>query len=898
MEISDMIKLLCRKNGITVAELARRIGQSSQNLTQKIKRGTVSMDEMTQIAAAVGADYDQCFSIPGKGKIRLKSTEEGSQMTIDEINSGLNTDAMLIPKLFLALYHIDLDEDMATVIYRDKWLDEKYGNTGKISGLFNTWVNEDVHPGDRDEMINRLSVDEIRNRLHNSPKFSTMYRSIHGGNEKYRELMIIQALPDTDRFIYACFIDRNVDMREQIEKEQMTQKIEFSRSVFLSAVQSIYQKCFLCDLNDNVYRQVREGMDTNDMSVSDGEYDEFIGKISLKLSDSSQAYEFKQQLSRNYLLAMFYGGTSSVQNSFIFRNEEGAEKCYNIRILLKKDLKDNVIAVFLVSDNTEDYEKERKIGQLSREDKNNYEIINAFTKQFVSVYNVDLDNDRYEILKMNERSVMASVNFTPKGESYWENTKDWIEHFVHPEDRGALLSVLSIDNLKRISNNEAGAVAIYRDIVFGEPEYFEVHVLKHDSYDMSNKVLVVFNNADVKIKEQMERQESMKKALLDANAAVEAKRKFLFNLSHDIRTPMNAIIGFAQIAMLNSNISPKIKDCIEKIQASSESLLHILNDVLEMSNLESGGIELNESSVDSMSLGKDIVAMIQQAAFKKNIKFSYIVKDVVSEEVICDINRVNQILLNLLTNAVNFTEEGGSVTFSVEQQDSGKEGIRRFCFSVKDSGVGISSDMLSYIFEPFAKEKSSTESGVEGTGLGLSIAKRLADMMGGRIEAESVKEIGSVFRFIVDFRQKDSGNTQDYKKMKKNGDVPRRVLIADDDRLNLEVMKKMLAEIGIEADIAQNGQIAVDMLCKSEKKYYSAVFMDIEMPVMDGFETTETIRKLFDKSLAQIPIVAVTATDASSNIRRCFDAGMDDFITKPINMELLKSVINHIWMRG
>ena len=518
----------------------------------------------------------------------------------------------------------------------------------------------------------------------------------------------------------------------------------------------------------------------------------------------------------------------------------------------------------------------------------------TLTKRFASVYKVNLDDATYEVIKLNGRSEKVRDMFEIKGNSYEENCKRWIEQFVHEDDRDALLETIKLKNLRAELDKNGSLECVFRDMALGKPQYFRMYAESHQTTEGGNWAIVVFIDVDDMIREETESQAVLKKALKQANVAVEAKRKFLFNMSHDIRTPLNAIIGFSQVAMLSNNLSPKMVKCLEKIKESGDSLLHMLNDVLEMSNLESGDVGVEESKVEKAEIGRNVISMIQQAAFMKNIRFSYSVSNLTEGMVWCDLNKVNQILINLLTNAVNFTPEGGNIVYTVEQIPIYDPDYENFRFCVKDSGIGISEEFIEGIFDPFTKENTSTDSGVDGSGLGLTIASRLAEMMNGKITVESEKGVGSTFCLNISFRKARDSEDNEVIKVRSYKLKGHNVLIADNDRLNTSVLKKMFLNMGMIADVSETKDETLEKLEKAEKEFYTVIFVSVDMNGKNGDEFIRDVKQCQKKRNMQIPIIAMAHSNISMDVMRYFDAGADEYVSKPLNIGNIKSILAKI----
>ena len=410
------------------------------------------------------------------------------------------------------------------------------------------------------------------------------------------------------------------------------------------------------------------------------------------------------------------------------------------------------------------------------------------------------------------------------------------------------------------------------------------------------------NDYTMKLKENLETIERQSAELIEAKERAEASSKaksvFLSNMSHDIRTPMNAIIGYVNLAKDENLGIDDIRDYLTKIGNSGQHLLALINDVLEMSRIESGKMELDESENDLRSIMGDVRDMFSTQMKEKNIDYTVSLDGVTDSYVNCDKNRLNRILLNLISNAYKFTPEGGRISVLLKQiKTNGETGS--YEFHVKDSGIGMTNEFAAKVFEAFERERTSTVSGIQGTGLGMAITKSIVDLMGGTIEVVTAPGKGTEFIVNVTFRlckplpdtetsdfQESSKPMLDFSQM--------RLLLVDDVTINREIASKILKHIGFEVETAVDGQEAVNKVSTAAAGYFDAVLMDIQMPVMDGYAAAKAIRALSDSRQAAIPIIAVTANAFSEDVQKACDAGMDGHIAKPIDINNMIATLTDV----
>ena len=379
----------------------------------------------------------------------------------------------------------------------------------------------------------------------------------------------------------------------------------------------------------------------------------------------------------------------------------------------------------------------------------------------------------------------------------------------------------------------------------------------------------------------------------EANRASQAKSEFLSNISHDIRTPMNVIIGMTKILKENTDDPETLNSAIEKIEAASEHMLRLINDVLDMRKVESGKLELMHEPFNIIDLLKEIEIVMEESIRQRDIQFSSHYEGVLHKELIGSSLQIKQILMNIVSNGIKYNKEGGRLDILCQEISSNSEkAVFKFVF--EDTGIGMKEEFVQHIFEAFSQEDNGSRSHFKGTGLGMAIVKKMVDLMGGSIQVESKLNVGSKFivelpfeinREFVDSEQKRKKSIMDFKNIT--------VLLAEDNELNMEIAQYMLEEREINVILAHNGQEAVDLFSKSAEKTIDLILMDIMMPVMDGIEATQNIRNLSREDAKTVPIIAVSANAYVEDVQRVKAAGMNEHIAKPIDPTRLFSVIEN-----
>ena len=385
-------------------------------------------------------------------------------------------------------------------------------------------------------------------------------------------------------------------------------------------------------------------------------------------------------------------------------------------------------------------------------------------------------------------------------------------------------------------------------------------------------------------------QRTIIKTVREANEAIKQKQDFISNISHDIRTPMDSIIGFTELAKKNMDNPEKLADSLEKISRASDHLMNLVNEVLDISKIASGKSVVEEEMCSIHEIIDNVCQILQNEIDNKkltvDLDFSMLDEDVLS----CDSLRLNQILLNLISNAVKYSYEGGRIQISVIQLSTEDESIIVNEFHIRDEGCGMTPEFMEHVFEPFARDKSSPVS-AEGTGLGLTIAKSLVEIMGGAIEVVSELGKGSEFTAIIPLSIPQLTEIEEEQDIVIYDFKGRRVLVVDDNQLNREILVEAMREEGFVVDEAIDGSFAIEKLRDSEPGTYELVILDLQMPVMDGYETTRIIRNFQNPKVSEIPIVALTADALPEEKSRAFNCGVNAYLVKPVDMPSLLKVL-------
>ena len=525
-------------------------------------------------------------------------------------------------------------------------------------------------------------------------------------------------------------------------------------------------------------------------------------------------------------------------------------------------------------------------------------MITAMASDYRAVYYVNLDEDK----GVCWRSDPTARGQSDEGERFrfHERFARYADAHVTESYREGFMNFIDPDNIREALLTQP--IIAYRYLAISDGhEYYEMirmagvrRVEDRDDH-MVHAIGLGLTVIDQEMRETLARNEALAEALDLAESANNAKTAFLSNMSHEIRTPMNAIIGLDSIALRDPSISPQTRDELEKIGASARHLLALINDILDMSRIESGRMVLKEEEFSFKEMIEQINIIINGQCDDKGLTYSNNVIGDTDDYFIGDDLRVRQVIINILGNAVKFTDPPGTVTFNVEQTRSIGD-VRELRFTMKDTGVGMSEDFIPKLFEPFSQEDATTTNRYGGSGLGLALTKNMVGLMGGTISVESKKGKGTTFTVTIPLKKAEHVETFD------NDDEAAaevslaglHVMLAEDVEMNAEIMMDLLDMEDITTEWAENGQRAVELFEQNEPGHFDVILMDMRMPVMDGLEASRTIRKLDRPDAQNIPIIALTANAFEEDVKACLDAGMNGHISKPVDIEKLKKLLGGI----
>lgn len=513
-------------------------------------------------------------------------------------------------------------------------------------------------------------------------------------------------------------------------------------------------------------------------------------------------------------------------------------------------------------------------------------------------YNINITKNKVpgtmsQVLNGVEYSINKQIGFSDNCDytdviSYWGNQ-------LSKEEQSAYFTFFDLKHLEDCFRRGEDHIShqYWTSDVLGHPMLAEQHIIMYEDLLNGDIVGITYvldlTNLDALKEKETQQRKELEIALKKAEIANDFKTNFLFNISHDIRTPMNAILGFNEIAKKKTK-DPEVLEALEKAALSGNQMLKIINDILDMSRIQNGELSFNDAIVNVKKSMSELDIIHRPMAKEKDIHFTFI-DETITPYVYGDVARISQVTSNLLSNAIKFTPRGGKVTYYVKEIPVLDVGYVGYEIHVIDNGIGMSEAFQENMYKVFERERSSTLSGVQGTGLGLAITKQIVDHMGGDITCQS--EVGEGTEFFVTFKLPIASMEKICEEMEHilKG---KRILIVEDIDLNREILMELLLDEQCLVEEAENGEQAVQMVRNSKRGYYDAVLMDIQMPIMDGYMATKAIRALKNKALAKIPIIAVTANAFEADKKEAIRVGMNEHIAKPVDIMVLKRVLRKV----
>lgn len=816
--------------------------------------------------------------------IRIEGTHQDVTRIIhfdEEVEERRRNDLSLslisaLSESYSTLYYIEPDSGNYQMITRNHDYFNKVhskmvtGSTFYIDTARN--LEKVIYPEDRDLLLPLTSMEGMENGLNGNDSFSIDYRLIIDGQPCWYKVKVVKIIGTGDTFHYAVGVMDNSVERKKEEEQRRDMEI-------ISILASEYTSVYYINLTTDELTPYTMNDDTESVFGD-------IFRSGIKFSKAFRLYVLQNILDNDRKMMLKAGSTGNImaelkdRKTFIttYRNTDGhyCEMKF-VKVGNEQGFPSAVALGFADKDS-----ELRELFKRQQDEERNTAVITSLSDDFTCVAYVNFDTDEeilYRIDPLFERNVpgWSTVN------NFTSRLKAMVESVMHPDDRDAFWKATR-PGIVRLNIEQSGTYYVnFRTLIAGETTYYQLKFSRDEH--SAGHVTAGFRNVDLETKRELE-------ALNRAEAANRAKTAFLFNMSHDIRTPMNAIIGFTDMAMNNIGNREKAVDCLEKVKHASDMLLSLINDILDMSRIESGKVRLHEVSVSLDDVFGSLSEVMSQSAAAKGLKLTFQASDIQDMNVLMDQPRVNRILVNLISNAIKYTPSGGTVKVFIRQLQGACEGCGLYRFEITDNGIGMSEEFQKHMFEEFSREETSTVSGIQGTGLGLPLSLKLTTLMGGTITCRSRQGQGTSFFVTIPFRLSSGQETvskSDEDTATQISLVGLKALLVEDNELNREIATSILESAGLAVDTAVNGETAIETLRISGPDHYDFILMDIQMPVMDGYQATQIIRNEMPELKA--PIIAISANAFEEDRAKSRTAGMDDHIAKPIDVQELLHIL-------
>ena len=762
-----------------------------------------------------------------------------------------------------------------------------------------------VHPDDRDEFQKIFSPENMSERFKKGKTTGYMECRRLGTDGKYHwyATTLKMAEGDNDDQIMLALIV-NIEEKKQLERE---------KNDLLSCIMNLFGEFLLVDLNTGGYLVYKSDgqLETMFQEKTFSQFNRLYGENLIHPHDRRRFFD---SFTLDNIRKNMEGGKEQIVVEVRRKDSMGEYRyCELIGTFLKDGdgLPDKMMLTYRDTDELTRARIEEKHA--------NQRFVRAVNDSYNEIYEGELYSDYLKQWKGD--TAEQHLRFAP---SITEQI-DWAAgKVIHPGEREEFRRILQPENLKK--EFESGKIEVttrYRRMTAaGTYRWYSMHIQLLEMTTNCIRVMYYLRDVDDVKKEEERKQAELQNALAMAEKANEAKTDFLSRMSHDIRTPMNVIIGMSSIAkyilqgpaalkaekLLDADRpegeeKPKNKEkllnCLEKIDMSATFLLSLINDILDMSKIESGkmGVTITEMNLKEVIRSVSVLSEVQAA--ERSQEFSVTIAPEVGTYYFCDSLRLNQILMNLLSNALKYTPEKGRITFSVTA-DAAKEDVQPIHFVIADTGAGMSVEFMERMFEPFEQEDSGGSRIFEGTGLGLSISRRLVELLSGTVSVESEPGKGTTFTVVIPMKRSDKAPEIEERRSKEqtggrseyeNRFRSARILLVEDNEINREIAEMLLEQKGITTECAVNGQEAAAIFENSAPGWYDAILMDIRMPVMNGIEATKKIRNLEHQDAAGVPIIAMTANAFNDEREEALKAGINDYLTKPIDAGILYSCL-------
>lgn len=744
--------------------------------------------------------------------------------------------------------------------------------TGDYNELVRSYARDYIIDEQKNEYVKALSLETMLDRLKDgSPEYTVEYTLVFEGKKTYltRSSAFVK---DDNGGSYILSYAKNVT-----DSKNEEQKMQEERNEFNHAISALYEEIIRINLTKGTYSMVKV-YDSENILPTEGKYDREIKKYCKSLIHPDDRKLFLSNFSLRKMRRLIDEGNGKIDRELRRKNGDHYE-WVELQAISLPHMKNGDITAIMT------YRNINQIKSLEADKK----LVNerfgmAMRNSYDEVFEANVSKNELFFLHFGEEGLSKISNKT----GFYEEFNNIYQFQIHPEDKEKFRILLHPDHIKTalLENAQEINCECRRKDQYGSYHWTSFLVQPMEGEESNaGKIMIFLKNVDAVKQEEERNRKALTEALEMTKQASNAKSDFLSRMSHDIRTPMNAIIGMSDIAEKSLDDTERVADCLSKIDTSAHFLLSLINDVLDMSRIESGKLTISKAEFNFVSFVDGIATMISDQAREKGLNFHIDITEEIGHIYIGDSLRLNQVIINLLSNAIKFTPEGGRIDLIISPMERIEQDlIMRFI--VRDTGIGMSREFIEKMYSPFEQESGDITNQYGGTGLGLSITNNLISLMDGTIDVKSRQGEGTEFTVEIPLGITDQEAPEDQEEQgyEFHGE---KILLVEDNDLNMEITRTILTYQPLIVEEAINGQEAIDMFRKSNIGYYDAILMDLRMPVKNGLEATREIRAMEREDSRTVPIIAMSANAFKEDIEQSHDSGMNDHLTKPVNVEVL-----------
>lgn len=764
--------------------------------------------------------------------------------------------------------------------------------------LMKTRLVRQIHPSDRDKFCQTFSLEGLRGLKDTAIQKTDMLCQWRGEEDhEYRYMAVIAYFGQNHAAKnYTILALQNVDKRVRQEhalslRDMQLAAILKSRYSVMTTVYLENGQCERILINENSTMQ----------NIPTGNYHQFFHKALESIVHPEDAEAFQKTMNPEHLYQKAANTREYSEEVCRYRVAGSPLRWMEDHIIYARQGNRMTVNILGRDITREKLEEELRL----KDEQEQADIIRTLAGMFFATYYADLEQDSFRsVTQLQEVEKVLEDKM-----DYSAGIRSYAEHFVHPDDREEYLEVFSIENLRRSLTRKQPVTLAYRK----RPEHPDTRpeeygwvrstavMSQSDVNGTARSIVYAAQDVTSSKRREMREQMALQAACEAADAANASKQEFLSCMSHNIRTPMNGILGMIKIATDHVDDHERVKDCLEKASISSRQLLATLNEILDISQIKSGSFDLKAEAFRLSDLMETVISMIRLRIQEKGLQLKIHDMLVEHEHVMSDRLRLQQMFLNILENSIKYTPSGGLLEIRVVEHESREHGCSSYDFIFRDSGIGMDEQFIQHIFEPFSRAGILIDDNSDGIGLGLSIAQNIARMMGGTISVKSEVGKGSTFTVTVILRLQNPAEIDDLRSDPVSDDLSDvsfqgcRILLVEDNELNQEIAMELIGEIGAMVECAADGRRGLQRFAEMPEGYYDLILMDIQMPVMNGFEATRAIRKLPRADAAAIPILALSANVSAEDIAASRESGMNGHIAKPLDIPQLMERMDY-WL--